>query len=182
MLFCPGQYFCFRPVRRTDSSWALSTLSLGSSTKVVLPTGPFFFLSILAPLIVFRVCRHASCRHHLTPYPRKWDANVLDVAGLLRDDSIHYPDRLELWSNFNLCWLAVCQRQKDLVQDLLTSGHQSSQVSLIRRDRMETMGTGLIQLCDQLEQHGLVDYQMGIWEEEILSGELSISFHPLPPF
>ncbi|CAG8929233.1 unnamed protein product [Penicillium salamii] len=88
---------------------------------------------------------------------------------LLRDDSIHYPDRLELWSNFNLCWLAVCQKQKDLLQDLIASGHQSTQVSLIRRDRMESMGTDLIQLCDQLEQHGLVDYQMGIWEEEILS-------------
>lgn len=35
---------------------------------------------------------------------------------------------------------------------------------------MEAMGKELIQLCDQLEQHGLVDYQMGIWEEEILSG------------
>ena len=35
---------------------------------------------------------------------------------------------------------------------------------------MEAMGKDLIQLCDQLEQHGLVDYQMGIWEEEILSG------------
>ncbi|KAK9860052.1 hypothetical protein MYU51_010277 [Penicillium brevicompactum] len=99
----------------------------------------------------------------------EWLVTSARDLGLLRDDSIHYPDRLELWSNFNLCWLAVCQRQKDLVQDLLTSGHQSSQVSLIRRDRMETMGTGLIQLCDQLEQHGLVDYQMGIWEEEILS-------------
>jgi hypothetical protein len=36
---------------------------------------------------------------------------------------------------------------------------------------MEAMGKDLIQLCDQLEQHGLVDYQMGIWEEEILSGK-----------
>jgi len=35
---------------------------------------------------------------------------------------------------------------------------------------MEEMGKDLIQLCDQLEQHGLVDYQMGIWEEEILCG------------
>jgi hypothetical protein len=36
---------------------------------------------------------------------------------------------------------------------------------------MEEMGKTLIQLCDQLEQHGLVDYQMGIWEEEILCGK-----------
>ena len=53
---------------------------------------------------------------------------------------------------------------------MLISGHPPAQASLISRDRMESMGKELIQLCDQLEPHGLVDYQMGIWEEEILSG------------
>lgn len=52
----------------------------------------------------------------------------------------------------------------------MATGHQPPQTSLLSRDRMEAMGKELIQLCDQLEQHGLVDYQMGIWEEEILSG------------
>lgn len=97
------------------------------------------------------------------------------MVGLLRDGGIHYADRLELWSNFNLCWLAVCQKQKDLLQVLIASGQQSSHVSLIQRDRMEAMGNDLIQLCDQLEQHGLVDYQLGIWEEEILSGKSGTS-------
>ncbi|KAJ5657947.1 uncharacterized protein N7484_001596 [Penicillium longicatenatum] len=87
--------------------------------------------------------------------------------GILRDDNLSYPDRLELWEEFNICWLAVCQKQKDLTSDYI-AGRQSSQVSLLSRDRMEVMGKSLIQLCDQLEQHGLVDYQMGIWEEEIL--------------
>ncbi|KAJ5806030.1 uncharacterized protein N7503_003632 [Penicillium pulvis] len=87
--------------------------------------------------------------------------------GILRDDHLSYPDRLELWKEFNICWLAVCQKQKDLTQEYI-AGHQSSQFSLLPRDRMEAMGKALIQLCDQLEQHGLVDYQMGIWEEEIL--------------
>ncbi|KAJ5554625.1 hypothetical protein N7513_004584 [Penicillium frequentans] len=87
--------------------------------------------------------------------------------GILRDDHLSYPDRLELWKEFNICWLAICQKQKDLTQEYI-AGHQSSQISLLPRDRMEAMGKALIQLCDQLEQHGLVDYQMGIWEEEIL--------------
>lgn len=65
----------------------------------------------------------------------------------------------------------MCQRQKDLFQDMVISGHLPAQASLISRDRMEGMGKDLIQLCDQLEQHGLVDYQIGIWEEEILSGK-----------
>jgi hypothetical protein len=48
---------------------------------------------------------------------------------------------------------------------------------------MEAMGKDLIQLCDQLEPHGLVDYQMGIWEEEILSGKFALYSNApiLPP-
>lgn len=93
-----------------------------------------------------------------------------------------YPRHLQLWNDFNLCWLALCQKQKDLTQDVVATGHQPSQTSLLSRDRMEAMGKELIQLCDQLEQHGLVDYQMGIWEEEILSGRwillvLLVLFH-----
>lgn len=58
-----------------------------------------------------------------------------------------------------------------MTQDLVSTGHQPTQTSLLSRERMEEMGKVLIQLCDQLEQHGLVDYQMGIWEEEILCGK-----------
>jgi hypothetical protein len=35
---------------------------------------------------------------------------------------------------------------------------------------LKVIGMELIEICDQLEAHGLVDYQMGIWEEEILYG------------
>ncbi|OQE43314.1 hypothetical protein PENCOP_c003G04956 [Penicillium coprophilum] len=94
--------------------------------------------------------------------------NARDL-GLLHDDSIQYSDRLKLWSEFNICWLALCQKQKDLMMEVIATNQQSVHTSLIRRDRMEAMGRDLIQLCDQLEPHGLVDYQMGIWEEEILS-------------
>lgn len=51
-------------------------------------------------------------------------------------------------------------------------GHLQANTSLLTTELMEDLGRGLIQLCDKLEQHGLVDYQMGIWEEEILSGRL----------
>ncbi|KUL81403.1 hypothetical protein ZTR_09772 [Talaromyces verruculosus] len=33
---------------------------------------------------------------------------------------------------------------------------------------MEAMGKFLIKVCDGIERHGLVDYEMGVWEEEIL--------------
>ena len=55
-------------------------------------------------------------------------------------------------------------------KDLLQTGRQPSRTSLLSVEAMDTLGKQLIQLCDQMEQHGLVDYQMGIWEEEILSG------------
>jgi hypothetical protein len=39
---------------------------------------------------------------------------------------------------------------------------------MLSADSMEKMGQELIRFCDLIEPHGLVDYQMGIWEEEIL--------------
>lgn len=37
---------------------------------------------------------------------------------------------------------------------------------------LERMGDEVVRLCDTMERHGLVDYQMGVWEEEIISSEL----------
>ncbi|KAF9239042.1 hypothetical protein DTO012A7_9398 [Penicillium roqueforti] len=99
----------------------------------------------------------------------EWLVTNARELGLLHDDNTHYSERLKLWSEFNLCWLAICQKQKDLMLEVIATGQQPAHTSLIRRDRLEAMGRDLIQLCDQLEPHGLVDYQMGIWEEEILS-------------
>lgn len=51
---------------------------------------------------------------------------------------------------------------------------------MLSADSLEKMGQELIRLCDLVEPHGLVDYQMGIWEEEILDSKathlLSASF------
>ncbi|KAJ6117932.1 hypothetical protein N7523_005683 [Penicillium sp. IBT 18751x] len=93
------------------------------------------------------------------------NAKKLDI---LRDDHLQCDHCLNLWEHFNLSWLAVCQKQKDLTQEAVSMGRQPAQTSLLSRECMEEMGKVLIQLCDQLEEHGLVDYQMGIWEEEIL--------------
>lgn len=90
--------------------------------------------------------------------------------GILRDDEALYSDRLKLWNDFNICWLAVCQKQKDMIHDLLQLGQSPPNTSLLSTEAMEDLGRGLIQLCDKMESHGLVDYQMGIWEEEILCG------------
>lgn len=41
------------------------------------------------------------------------------------------------------------------------------------------MGDELIRLCDGIERHGLVDYQFGVWEDEIES--CKHKRHLLPP-
>ncbi|KKK14184.1 hypothetical protein ARAM_003576 [Aspergillus rambellii] len=99
----------------------------------------------------------------------EWLVASARELGILRDDQVLHSDRLKLWNDFNICWLALCQKQKDTTQELLQTGRQSSRTRLLSADAMENLGNELIRLCDQMEQHGLVDYQMGIWEEEILS-------------
>ncbi|GAB1217226.1 hypothetical protein ATERTT37_006462 [Aspergillus terreus] len=84
---------------------------------------------------------------------------------------VSHSDRLQLWNDFNICWLAVCQKQKDMTEEILQTGRQPPHTSLLSVDVMENLGKELIQLCDRIEQHGLVDYEMGVWEEEILSGD-----------
>ena len=64
----------------------------------------------------------------------------------------------------------MCQKQKDMTEEILQTGRQPPHTSLLSVDVMENLGKELIQLCDRIEQHGLVDYEMGVWEEEILSG------------
>jgi hypothetical protein len=80
-----------------------------------------------------------------------------------------HDERLKLWNEFNTCWLAVLQRQKEFTIEIQSSGQRQHQSALLEYDQMETMGKELIRLCDVMEKHGLVDYQMGVWEEEIIT-------------
>ncbi|KAL1979399.1 hypothetical protein VTN96DRAFT_6056 [Rasamsonia emersonii] len=95
-------------------------------------------------------------------------SNARDL-GLLRDEQDLHKERLKLWENFNLCWLSLFQKQKDLTRAFLETGQQQPNTSMLTVDIMKKMGNDLVQLCDKMEPHGLVDYQIGIWEEEILS-------------
>ena len=39
------------------------------------------------------------------------------------------------------------------------------------------MGDELLCICDDAETHGLVDYELGFWEEEIMTGKTKS--HPM---
>lgn len=101
------------------------------------------------------------------------------ITGLFRDDPNTLTKHKQLWHEFNICWLSLCQKQKDLSEALLRNGghrrRQSLQsplpATMLSADSIEKMGQELIRLCDLVEPHGLVDYQMGIWEEEILDSK-----------
>lgn len=95
------------------------------------------------------------------------------TIGLVKDDETQHAERLRLWETFNRAWLALLQAQKDAVSEALASG-QRPQQSLLNHDTLEQMGRELVRQCDAMEKHGLVDYELGVWEEEIVSRKLLI--------
>lgn len=94
------------------------------------------------------------------------------TIGLVRDDENHYQQRLKLWEEFNNSWLTLLQKQRDMVQESVATGQRPQPPqTLIDYDFLEKMGNQLVKNCDNMEKHGLVDYQMGVWEEEIIASE-----------
>jgi len=94
------------------------------------------------------------------------------AAGLVKDEQELHNDRAVLWTEFNTCWLSALNRQKQMMAEHLSSSPSLQPPSnLIKEDQLEKMGRELVRLCDNMERHGLVDYQMGVWEEEILEGK-----------
>lgn len=68
-----------------------------------------------------------------------------------------------MWNDFNHAWLGTFQAQKDLME----GGQLRPGQSLITEDNLQKMGDDLVRLCDNIERHGLVDYQYGVWEQQI---------------
>lgn len=92
-------------------------------------------------------------------------------AGLTKDEPELQSQRLKLWTDFNNCWLAVLQRQKDNTQQMIDSNQRLPEnQTLLQEAFLERMARELVRMCDSMEKHGLVDYEMGIWEEEIMNG------------
>lgn len=72
-----------------------------------------------------------------------------------------------MWNDFNHAWLATIQAQKELMESGRQLGRSQSRISL---EGLKKMGDELVRLCDGIERHGLVDYQYGVWEEQITEG------------
>lgn len=42
--------------------------------------------------------------------------------------------------------------------------------TLLSKAMIKKIGNELIRLCDGIERYGLIDYQYGVWEEQIIAG------------
>jgi len=49
----------------------------------------------------------------------------------------------------------------------MQSGQKSHR--LLSQDTIEKLGNEIVRLSDGLERHGLVDYQYGVWEDQIVA-------------
>ncbi|EQK98205.1 hypothetical protein G6O67_003842 [Ophiocordyceps sinensis] len=95
-----------------------------------------------------------------------WLLTQVADLGLSQDDASLHDERIKLWNDFNNAWLALGFQQKQLME----SGQQMSRSQgLMSEETIKRMGDELVRLCDGIERHGLVDYQYGVWEEQIES-------------
>ncbi|KAL2025133.1 hypothetical protein VTK56DRAFT_135 [Thermocarpiscus australiensis] len=94
-----------------------------------------------------------------------WLLSHVVELGLTSDDPNLHGERIKLWNDFNHAWLGMFQRQKEMME----AGQQLQRPqSLISLEGLHKMGKELVRLCDSIERHGLVDYQYGVWEEQII--------------
>jgi hypothetical protein len=91
--------------------------------------------------------------------------NEANLLGLHQDEQNPQFEPLQVWKHFNICWLALGQKQKDLTQDAIR--YRMPDSNILAAETIQAMVDELIRLCDSIEQHGLVDYDRGVWEEEI---------------
>lgn len=98
-------------------------------------------------------------------------------AGLNLDDTSLHADRIKLWNDFNHAWLALGHRQIEL---MISSQQPLRAQTVMSKSMVKKMGDELIRLCDGIERHGLIDYQYGVWEEQITTG-MCDSIRPQTP-
>ena len=71
----------------------------------------------------------------------------------------------------------MLQRQKDDTQLMLDSGKSPrAPQSLLPVETLRRLGDNLVAQADELERLGLVDYQMGVAEEEIITSKPAAPF------
>lgn len=98
--------------------------------------------------------------------------NMFFCAELTVDDSAQEEIRSKLWDDFNNAWLALMHKQMTLTGGLLEAGITLQQPQLMTAEVIKKMCSDLIKLNDDfLEKHGLVNYQYGVLEDQIIESK-----------
>lgn len=94
----------------------------------------------------------------------EWLLGHVKELGLTVDQVSLHADRIRLWGELNTAWQAIFQKQIDMVNDDTPRNHPN----LMPVELINKMANDLIRLCDTIDSHGLVDYQYGVAEEQIM--------------
>jgi hypothetical protein len=70
-----------------------------------------------------------------------------------------------MWREFNIAWEALGQKQKEITEEALRTRREPADI--LSAGAITSLMDELVALCDELEPYGLVDFEMGIWEEQI---------------
>lgn len=100
----------------------------------------------------------------------EWLLGHVTELGLTVDEAALHADRIQLWNEFNAAWLSIFTRQHDFLE---SGQRKQDQQTLMSLDFINKMGTNLTRLCDSVEKYGLVDYQYGVGESQIMDILLS---------
>ncbi|KAK9365499.1 hypothetical protein V1509DRAFT_675552 [Lipomyces kononenkoae] len=87
--------------------------------------------------------------------------------GLADDRSLPYDARLQFWRLFNRSWIGVISRNWLMSGGGLTVAQGPTSLT---RQQLEEMAEIMISLSDNVQRYGLVDYEVGVWEDHILDG------------
>ena len=86
-----------------------------------------------------------------------------------------------MWDEFNRAWLVTLQAQLDMTEEYFRTQQLRESRSVMNQQELETLSRELVRLCDSVEKYGLVDYQMGVAEEEIMDCKTIWDAHCPPP-
>ena len=94
--------------------------------------------------------------------------------------TIDVPDQdtrgTQMWADLNHAWLALFQAQYNRVYDLQQAGASANNPHLMTHDTIYTTITRLADLAQNyVEDRGLLDYGLGLWESNITQGWSSMN-------
>lgn len=92
--------------------------------------------------------------------------HLLTVLGLHHDEEDEQNQRILLWRELNHAWEALGQKQKSITENAIRTRQQPA--DFLTSTAIRHLIDKLVSWCDQIEKYGLVDYEMGIWEEQIV--------------